>query len=183
MKGENIHILEKDPVAGRRVRRLQVRGRRLCHARRPRDGQPLRGHVGSVPLDSRRSKTEGYSVLDEYYWLNKADPNYSLCRATENRGRGRAHRRQVRPSRDKGAMEIMQACSSRLMRSFRTSASPISSTTRCLNSNFWLYWRTMFAFENWHSALEMKLYHQALHPSHRRSAGLQGAALHPLQSV
>ena len=21
-----------------------------------------------------------------------------------------------------------------------------------LNSNFWLYWRTMFAFENWHSA-------------------------------
>lgn len=27
-----------------------------------------------------------------------------------------------------------------------------------LNSNFWLYWRTMFAFENWHSTLEMKLY-------------------------
>ena len=26
------------------------------------------------------------------------------------------------------------------------------------DSNFWLYWRTMFAFENWHSALEMKLY-------------------------
>ena len=25
---------------------------------------------------------------------------------------------------------------------------------------FWLYWRTMFAFENWHSALEMKLYIQ-----------------------
>ncbi len=29
-----------------------------------------------------------------------------------------------------------------------------------LNSNFWLYWRTMFAFENWHSALEMKRYLQ-----------------------
>ena len=27
-------------------------------------------------------------------------------------------------------------------------------------SNFWLYWRTMFAFEDWHSALEMKLYIQ-----------------------
>ena len=24
------------------------------------------------------------------------------------------------------------------------------------DSTFWLYWRTMFAFENWHSALEMK---------------------------
>ena len=28
------------------------------------------------------------------------------------------------------------------------------------DSDFWLYWRTMFAFENWHSALEMKLYLQ-----------------------
>ena len=27
-------------------------------------------------------------------------------------------------------------------------------------SNFWLYRRTMFAFEEWHSALEMKLYVQ-----------------------
>ena len=27
-------------------------------------------------------------------------------------------------------------------------------------SDFWLYWRTMFAFENWHSALEMKRYFQ-----------------------
>lgn len=25
-------------------------------------------------------------------------------------------------------------------------------------SNFWLYWQTMFAFQTWHSALEMKLY-------------------------
>ena len=29
---------------------------------------------------------------------------------------------------------------------------------KVFDSNFWLYWRTMFAFENWHSALEMKLY-------------------------
>ena len=28
----------------------------------------------------------GASVLDEFYWLNKHDPNYSLCRATVNRG-------------------------------------------------------------------------------------------------
>ncbi|WP_334304779.1 oleate hydratase, partial [Romboutsia sp. 1001216sp1] len=27
-------------------------------------------------------------------------------------------------------------------------------------SNFWLYWRTMFAFEEWHSALEMRRYIQ-----------------------
>ena len=49
---------------------------------------------------------------------------------------------------------------------------PTFLTTRCSRSNFWLYWRTMFAFENWHSALEMKLYLQRLHPPHRRPAGL-----------
>ena len=27
-------------------------------------------------------------------------------------------------------------------------------------TNFWTYWQTMFAFEKWHSALEMKLYLQ-----------------------
>ncbi|MEU8892580.1 oleate hydratase [Streptomyces sp. NPDC048442] len=33
-----------------------------------------------------------------------------------------------------------------------------------LDSNFWLYWRTMFAFEEWHGALEMKLYlHRFVH--------------------
>jgi hypothetical protein len=26
-----------------------------------------------------------------------------------------------------------------------------------LNSNFWFFWRSMFAFENWHSLLELKL--------------------------
>ncbi len=33
-------------------------------------------------------------------------------------------------------------------------------TEEFFRSNFWLYWRTMFAFETWHSALEMKLYLQ-----------------------
>ena len=29
---------------------------------------------------------DGASVLDEFYWLNKEDPNFSLQRATVNRG-------------------------------------------------------------------------------------------------
>lgn len=33
-------------------------------------------------------------------------------------------------------------------------------TQEFYRSNFWLYWQTMFAFETWHSALEMKLYLQ-----------------------
>ena len=55
-----------------------------------RGGREMDDHF-EVMWDLFRSipslETEGASVLDEYYWLNKADPNYSLCRATENRGR------------------------------------------------------------------------------------------------
>ena len=42
MKGEHIHIFEKDPVAGgaggRQLRRPQGRNQGLLHARRPRNG-------------------------------------------------------------------------------------------------------------------------------------------------
>ena len=44
-------------------------------------------------------ETEGVSVLDEYYWLNKDDPNYSLMRATVNPRRVRAYRWKVHPER------------------------------------------------------------------------------------
>ena len=54
-----------------------------------RGGREMDNHF-EVMWDLFRSipsiETEGVSVLDEYYWLNKADPNYSLCRATVNRG-------------------------------------------------------------------------------------------------
>ena len=39
----------------------------------------------------------GASVLDEYYWLNKHDPNYSLCRATVEPRQGCSYRWQVQP--------------------------------------------------------------------------------------
>ena len=44
-------------------------------------------------------------------------------------------------------------------------------TDEFFNSNFWLYWRTMFAFEDWHSALEMKLYTK-IYTSYWRNARL-----------
>ena len=46
-------------------------------------------------------------MLDEYYWLNKEDPNSSLCRATVNRGED-ALPTASSPSATKGAMEIMR---------------------------------------------------------------------------
>ena len=49
-------------------------------------------------------ETPGVSVLDEYYWLNKHDPNYSLCRATVNRGKD-AHTDGKFNLSQKGCME------------------------------------------------------------------------------
>ena len=100
----------------------------------------------------------GASVLDEFYWLNKHDPNYSLCRATVNRGQD-AHTDGKFNLSQKGCMEIVKL--------FMTPDEDLYDKTiedvfddEVFSSTFWLYWRTMFAFENWHSALEMKLYFQ-----------------------
>ena len=45
--------------------------------------------------------------MDEYYWLNKEDPNYSLCRATVNCGED-AHTDKKFAVSDKAQMEIMK---------------------------------------------------------------------------
>ena len=51
------------------------------------------------------------------------------------------------------------------------------------SSTFWLYWRTMFAFENWHTAPGDEALLPALHPPHRRTARLQRPEVHPVQPV
>ena len=157
MKGEHVHILEKEQVAGGACDGWKFENVGYVM----RGGREMDNHF-EVMWDLFHSipsiETEGVSVLDEYYWLNKADPNYSLCRATVNRGED-AHTDGKFDISDKGAMEIMKL--------FFTANEDLQDKKitdvfddEVLNSNFWLYWRTMFAFENWHSALEMKLYIQ-----------------------
>ncbi len=157
MKGEHVHILEKEQLAGGACDGWKFENVGYVM----RGGREMDNHF-EVMWDLFRSipsiETEGVSVLDEYYWLNKADPNYSLCRATVNRGED-AHTDGKFDISDKGAMEIMKL--------FFTPNEELQNKRitdvfddEVLNSNFWLYWRTMFAFENWHSALEMKLYIQ-----------------------
>ena len=157
MPGKNIHFFDRDPVAGG-----------ACDGwKYPEIGYVMRGgremdNHFEVMWDLFRSipsiETEGVSVLDEYYWLNKKDPNYSLCRVTENRGQD-AHTDGKFGISDKGAME--------LMRLFFTPNEDLEDKRitdvfddEVFNSNFWTYWRTMFAFYNCNSALEMKLYMQ-----------------------
>ena len=106
MDGERIHILEKEEVAGG-----------ACDGMRydkvgyvMRGGREMDNHIECM-WDLFRSipsiETEGVSVLDEYYWLNKKDPNFSLCRATENRGED-AHTDKKFGLSDKASRQLMK---------------------------------------------------------------------------
>lgn len=104
----------------------------------------------------------GASVLDEFYWLNKDDPSRSLCRATVNRGQD-AHTDGLFSLNTKVQKEIVKVFLATRAEMEGKRINEVFSRD-FLDSNFWLYWRTMFAFEEWHSALEMKLYlHRFIH--------------------
>lgn len=155
MPGKNIHILERDPRAGGACDGWDYA--QLGYTMR--GGREMDNHfevMWDLFRDIPSIEDPSVSVLDYYYWLNKRDPNYSLCRATVNRGQD-AHTDNKFNLSDKACMEIMNLF-------FTPEADlqdkPITDyfSDEVLDSNFWLYWRTMFAFENWHSALEMKRY-------------------------
>ncbi|MDU6346600.1 MAG: oleate hydratase [Clostridium sp.] len=155
MNGKRVHVLEKDPIPGGACDGYHYDG--LGYVMR--GGREMDNHFEcmwdlfhSIPS----IETEGVSVLDEYYWLNKHDPNYSLMRATVNRGED-AHTDGKFDISDKGAMQIMKLFFTPDEELYDKRIEEVFDD-EVLNSNFWLYWRTMFAFENWHSALEMKLY-------------------------
>lgn len=155
MPGKNIHVLERDPRAGGACDGWDYA--QLGYTMR--GGREMDNHfevMWDLFRDIPSFEDENVSVLDYYYWLNKRDPNYSLCRATKDRGQD-AHTNNKFNLSDKGCMEIMKL--------FFTPEEELQDkkiteyfSDEVLNSNFWLYWRTMFAFENWHSALEMKRY-------------------------
>lgn len=157
MKGEHIHILEELNIAGGACDGINDPQKGFI----VRGGREMENHFECL-WDLFRSipslETEDASVLDEYYWLNKKDPNYSLMRATINRGED-AHTDGKFTLSEKASMEIIKLFMTRDEDLYDKKITDVF-TDEFFSSNFWLYWRTMFAFEDWHSALEMKLYIQ-----------------------
>ena len=106
MPGCQIHILEAMDLAGGACDGIYDTSRGYVM----RGGREMENHFECL-WDLFRSipsiETPGVSVLDEYYWLNKHDPNYSLCRATVNRGKD-AHTDGKFNLSQKGCMEIMK---------------------------------------------------------------------------
>jgi oleate hydratase len=161
MPGPRITILE----------RLRLPGGALDGIKEPEKGFVIRGgremedHFECL-WDLFRSipslEVDGASVLDEFYWLDKDDPNRSLQRATVNRGQD---------ARTGGLFTLSDKAQKEIVKVFLATREEMEGKRidevfggEFLASNFWLYWRTMFAFEEWHSALEMKLYlHRFIH--------------------
>ena len=155
MEGRRIHILEELPLPGGACDGIEDPTKGFII----RGGREMENHFECL-WDLFRSipslETENASVLDEYYWLNKDDPNYSLMRVTEKRGQD-AHTDKKFALSQKASMEIMKLFFTRDEDLYDKKINEVFDE-EFFQSNFWLYWRTMFAFEDWHSALKMKLY-------------------------
>ncbi|MFM9376541.1 oleate hydratase [Gordonia sp. VNK21] len=161
MAGDKITIFEE----------LDLPGGALDGIKEPKKGFVIRGgremenHFECL-WDLYRSipslEVEGASVLDEFYWLNLDDPNSSLRRVTTNRGEDAGTNFTFGLS-DTGQKDLVKLFLATREEMENKRIEEVVSE-EFLQSNFWLYWRTMFAFENWHSALEFKLYlHRFIH--------------------
>ncbi len=155
MKGENIHLLEKLDLAGGSCdgRKDVTKGFYM------RGGREMDNHFECM-WDMFRSvpsiEDSNVSVLDEYYWLNKHDPNYSLCRATTNCGED-AHTDKLFKLDKESAMALSKLFITPEEKLENKKISDVLPES-FWETNFWLYWQTMFAFQKWSSALEMKRY-------------------------
>jgi oleate hydratase len=157
MKGEHVHVLEKLALPGGSTDGIHDPNKGFIM----RGGREMDNHfevMWDVFRDVPSCDNPEVSVLDDYYWLNKKDPNYSLCRATLNRGQ------DAKTGHD---FTLDSAAQKELTKLFLTPEKDLEDMRidqifddHFWKSNFWLYWQTMFAFETWSSALEMKRYLQ-----------------------
>ena len=124
-----------------------------------RGGREMEAHFETL-WDLFRSipslRTPDASVLDEMYWLHKTDPATNPRRAIHKRGEPI----DQMPDLTLTPKAVEELVALALMREQDLDDKRIDEvfTEEFFASNFWLYWATMFAFEPWASALEMRRY-------------------------
>ncbi|WP_225199299.1 MULTISPECIES: oleate hydratase [Gluconobacter] len=155
VKGEDITIFDA----------LDIEGGSLDGAGNAEDGYIIRGgremnwnydNLWDIFQDIQAIELpSGYSVLDEYRLINDNDPNYSKARLMHKQG-------QIRDFSTFGLSRSQQWQLIRLLLKRKENLDDVTIedyfSADFLQTNFWFFWRSMFAFENWHSLLEMKLY-------------------------
>ncbi len=156
MQGNQITIFEQDDIPGGA----------LDGAGNPEEGFVARGGremeahyeclwdlFGQVPS----IEEEGRTVLDEFRELNEIDPNFSKVRVIYNRGE--KHRRTDLGLHEKNTQVLTKLL---LMKEEDLGTQTVDDffDSSFFETDMWLYWRSMFAFETWHSVVEMKRYMQ-----------------------
>lgn len=155
VQGEDITILDA----------MEIEGGSLDGAGNPEEGYIIRGgremnwnydNLWDMFQDIQALELpEGYSVLDEYRLVNDNDPNFSKARLMHRRG-------EIRDFSTLGLSHSQQWELIRLLLKRKEELNDITIeqyfSPGFLDTNFWYLWRSMFAFENWQSLLEMKLY-------------------------
>jgi Myosin-crossreactive antigen len=155
MKGDKIHVLEELGLPGGSMDGIwnEQKGYII------RGGREMEPHFETL-WDLFRSipslENPDVSVLDEFYWLNKKDPSFSHGRVIQDQGK-------ELPT--EGDLTLTPKAVKELIDLVMTPEKDLDGkkinevfTEDFLNSNFWLYWSTMFAFEPWASAMEMRRY-------------------------
>jgi len=156
MQGSQITIFEQDGVSGGA----------LDGAGNPEEGFVARGGremeahyeclwdlFGKIPS----IEEEGRTVLDEFRELNEIDPNFSKVRVIYNRGE--KHRRTDLGLHEKNLNELTKLILTK-EEDLGTQTVEAFFDSSFFETDMWLYWRSMFAFEPWHSVVEMKRYMQ-----------------------
>jgi oleate hydratase len=156
MKGEQITIFEQ----------AKLSGGAMDGAGNPENGFIVRGGremeehyeclwdlFGEIPS----IEEEGRTVLEEFKELNDSDPNYSNVRVISNRGE--KYRKTDLGLSEKNSNELTKLL---LTKEEDLGAKSVEEyfDESYFETDMWLYWRSMFAFEPWHSVVEMKRYMQ-----------------------
>lgn len=154
MPGKNINILEESKIyggsmdgAGDPERGYSARG-----------GREIEEHFecfmdlfGFIPSLNDKNRT----VLDEFHELNVKEPIESHCRLIHNQGE----------KADFSSLGLSKENAMELAKLHMLTEEALGNTTieqyfskSFFETNFWYFWSSMFAFEPWHSVVEVKHY-------------------------
>ena len=152
MKGERIHMLEEEPLAGGVSPDLEDSQGFVI-----RSSSVMEEHFeclwdlfSTIPS----SENNGLSVLDEFKLINEKDPNQASIRTTTDRCKNVYSNEKYNLSNE----ALYSLIKLILTKDEELADKRVSDVLdeSFFSSNLWLYFQTLFAFSTWHSALEMK---------------------------
>lgn len=154
MPGKNIHVLEQLSILGGSMDGAGTAEKGYT----ARGGREIEEHFecfmelfSFIPSLSDKSR----SVLDEFREFNLKEPIESHCRLVEKQGE----------KADFSTLGLTKKHAMELAKLHLVSEDALGATTieqffdpSFFETNFWYFWASMFAFEKWHSVVEVKRY-------------------------